>query len=169
MITNGDAVENAVLIDDALKVFLEGGVSVVVGTRDAGLVPEIVRAWGLHVSRDRRSLRLCVPEATSVRTRTNLLGNGRIAVSCSLPANYETVQLKGRHLRTTRPSADDRRRMDRHRESFAGLNESLGVARARSEVFWRRELAGSPLFVTIHFVVDAVFNQTPGPAAGDPR
>ena len=32
-------------------------------------------------------------------------------------------------------------------------------------MFWRRELEGSPLFVTIHFVVNAVFNQTPGPAA----
>jgi len=43
------------------------------------------------------------------------------------------------------------------------------VPRARGEAFWRRELAGSAFFVTIHFVVDAVFNQTPGPAAGEPR
>jgi hypothetical protein len=169
MIAKRDTRESLVVLDDALKAFIESGVSVVVGTRDEGLVPEIVRAWGPHVNPDRRSIRLCVPEATSVRTRTNLVANGRIAVAFSLPSNYETVQLKGRHLRTTRPSADDRRRMDRHRESFAGLNESLGVPRARSEVFWRRELAGSPLIVTIHFVVDAVFNQTPGPAAGDPR
>jgi hypothetical protein len=70
-------------------------VSVVVGTRDEGLVPEIVRAWGPHVNRDRRAVRVCVPEATSVRTRTNLMGNGRIAVAFSLPSTYETVQLKG--------------------------------------------------------------------------
>jgi iron complex transport system permease protein len=37
------------------------------------------------------------------------------------------------------------------------------------EAFWHRELAGSPLFVTIHVVVHAIFNQTPGPAAGAPR
>ena len=87
----------------------------------------------------------------------------------SLPSNYETVQLKGRHLRTTKPSVEDLLRVDRHRESFAGVNESIGVPRARVEAFWRRELAGSPLFVTIHFVVHAIFNQTPGPAAGAPR
>jgi len=168
MITKGDAVE-PVTIDDALKAFLESGVSVVVGTRDERLVPEIVRAWGPHVNRDRRSIRLCVPEATSIRTRTNLVTNGRIAVAFSLPSTYETVQLKGRHLRATEPSADDRHRVDRHRESFAAVNESIGVPRARNEVFWRRELAGSPLFVTIQFQIDAVFNQTPGPAAGDPR
>jgi len=169
MITKLDAVDRPVAMDDALKAFLESGVSVVVGTRDKGLVSEIVRVWGPHVNRDRRSVRVCVPEATSVRTRTNLVGNGRIAVSFSLPSTYETVQLKGRHLRTTRPSVEDLRRVDRHRESFAGVNESIGVPRARVEAFWRRELAESPLLVTIHFVVDAIFDQTPGPTAGAPR
>jgi hypothetical protein len=169
MITNRDAVESPVVIDDALKAFLESGVSIVIGTRDEGLVPEIVRAWGLHVSRDRRRVRLSVPDATSVRTRTNLVTNSHIAVSCSLPSNYETVQLKGRHLRTTSPSADDLLRLERHRESFASVNESFGIPRARVEAFWQRELTGSPLFVTIHFVVQAVFNQTPGPTAGAPR
>jgi len=169
MITKRDAVEIPVAIDDALQSFIESGVSVVVGTRDEGLVPEIVRAWGPHVNRDRRGIRVCIPEATSVRTRTNLVGNGRIAVAFSLPSNYETVQLKGRHLRTTKPSGEDLLWVDRHRESFAGVNESIGVPRARVEAFWRRELAGSPLFVTIQFVVHSIFNQTPGPSAGAPR
>jgi hypothetical protein len=97
------------------------------------------------------------------------VGNGRIAVAFSLPSNYETVQLKGRHLRTTRPSAEDLRRVHRHRESFAVVNESIGVPRSRVEAFWRRELAGSSLFVTIQFVIDSIFNQTPGPAAGARR
>jgi hypothetical protein len=169
MFTKRGEAESPVAIDDALKAFLESGVSVVVGTRDEALVPEIVRAWGPHVNRDRQTIRLCVPEATSVRTRTNLVGNGRIAVAFSLPSTYETVQLKGRHLRTTKPSADDLLRLDRHRESFAALNESIGVPRAGVETFWRGELAGSPQFVTIHFAVHAIFNQTPGPAAGARR
>ena len=169
MITKRDAVDRPATIDEGLKAFIESGVSVVVGTRDEGLVPEIVRAWGPQVNRDGRSIRLCVPEATSVRTRTNLVGNGGIAVAFSLPSTYETVQLKGRHLRTTKPSAEDLLRVDRHRESFAGVNESIGVPPARAGAFWRRELAGSSRIVTIHVLVDAVFNQTPGPAAGDPR
>jgi len=169
MITKRDAVESPIEIDDTLKTFIESGVSVVVGTRDEALVPEIVRAWGPQVNRDRRTIRMCVPEATSVRTRTNLLGNGRIAAAFSLPSNYETVQLKGRHLRTTKPSVEDLLRLDRHRESFARVNESIGVPRARVEAFWLRELAASPRFVTIHFVVLAMFNQTPGPEAGAPR
>jgi hypothetical protein len=79
------------------------------------------------------------------------------------------VQLKGRHLRTTKPSAEDLLRVERHRELFAGVNASMGVPRAHVEAFWHRELAGSPLLVTIQFVVNAIFNQTPGPEAGAPR
>jgi len=169
MITKRDAVERAIALDAALQAFIESGVSVMVGTRDEGLVPELVRAWGAHVNRDRRSIRVCVPEATSVRTRTNLVGNGRIAATFSLPRTYETVQLKGRHLRTSKPSIEDLLRVERHHASFAEANASIGVPRARTEAFWRRELAGSSLFVTIHFAVQAIFNQTPGPAAGAPR
>jgi hypothetical protein len=40
-------------IDDELKAFLESGPSVIVGTRDVGLAPEITRAWGPRVSEDR--------------------------------------------------------------------------------------------------------------------
>jgi hypothetical protein len=169
MIPKRDGTEYSVEIDDPLKAFIESGVSVVIGTRDERLVPEIVRAWGPHLNGARKTVRVCVPEATSVRTRTNLVGNGQIAVSFSLPSTYETVQLKGRHFATTEPTAEDLLRLDRHRELFARVNESFGVPRARVEAFWRREIAGSPLFVTIHFAVHAVFNQTPGPAAGAPR
>src|SRR5881397_2864982 len=53
---------------------------------DDALVPEIVRAWGPHVGGDRRCISLCMPEATSVRTRTNV-GNGQVAVAFSNTAN----------------------------------------------------------------------------------
>ena len=42
-----------VQISDDLKTFLEGPVSVLVGTRDSRMVPEITRGWGPSVSKDR--------------------------------------------------------------------------------------------------------------------
>lgn len=50
---NKKSSEPPVVIRRELKTLLEGCVSVVVGTRDAGLVPEITRAWGLRVLKDR--------------------------------------------------------------------------------------------------------------------
>lgn len=161
-----DTVEGPVLIDDALKAFIESGVSVIVGTRDESLTPEIVRAWGPHVSVDMRSISLCVPFATSIRTRTNLAGNGQIAAAFCFPSDYQTVQLKGSQARTAEPSADDLRVVDRHREAFARENQTLGIPRSQVEALWNRELVSSSRLVALHFVVRQIFNQTPGPAAG---
>ena len=155
-------------IDDELKSFLESGVSVIVGTRDSGLVPEITRAWGPSVSEDRRSIRLCVPLATSRKTLENLEENGQIAVSFSLPTTYKTVQLKGRYIEAAELTGADVAAIERHRDAFGASNETIGVPRQWVETFWRRELETSPTLVTIRFVPDEIFDQTPGPGAGSP-
>jgi len=151
-----------------LKAFLESGVSVVVGTRDANLVPEITRAWGLLVSKDWKSITLCVPLATSQKTFDNLTGNGQMAVCCSLPTSYKTVQLKGQCIQTADPNRVDLAAVARHRKAFGDLNKRIGIQHQRSESFWRRELETSPLLVKLRFVPEQIFDQTPGPEAGSP-
>jgi hypothetical protein len=158
--------KSSVAISAELKAFLESGVSVVVGTRDAGLIPEVTRAWGLLVSKDRKSISLCAPLATSGKTLDNLAGNGQMTVCCSLPTSYKTVQLKGQCIETTDPSRMDLAAMKRHREAFSRLNERVGVPRQRTETFWRRELESSPALIKLRFVPEQVFDQTPGPDAG---
>src|SRR5262245_31427616 len=112
-------------IDDELKSYLESGASVVVGTRDEALIPEITRAWGPRVSEDRRSITVCVPLATSARTLDNLANNGRIALRCALPTTVKSVQLKGTCIDTTEPDAADLAAVEQHREvSLPGTSES---------------------------------------------
>ena len=155
-----------VSISDELKAFLEGSVSVLVGTRDSRLVPEITRAWGPRVSQDRQRVSLCVPLATSRKTLDNLEGNGEIAVTFSLPTNYRTFQLKGRHAKAAEPDSTDLAVVERHREAFAMVNEPLGQSRQLVEAFWRAEIETSAVLVKILFVPEQVFDQTPGPGAG---
>jgi hypothetical protein len=159
---------SATPLHDEIKAFLESGVSVLIGTRDLELVPEITRAWGPWVSEDRGSVHLCVPLATSGRTLDNLAGNGRIAVSCALPTNLRSVQLKGTCVETTEPDAADLAAVERHREAFAALNERIGVPRQRIETLWKRELEPLPALVKLRFVPEQIFDQTPGPDAGSP-
>ena len=154
------------LIGDELKSFLEGPVSVLVGTRDSRLVPEITRAWGPRVSEDRQRVSLCVPLATSRKTLDNLEGNGEIAVTFSLPTNYRTFQLKGRHATAAEPDDADLAAVERHRDSFAKASEPLGQPRERVEAFWRAEIETSAVLVKILFAPEQVFDQTPGPGAG---
>ncbi len=160
--------KTSVAISAELKAFLEGGVSVVVGTRDARLVPEITRAWGVLVSKDRKSLSLCVPLATSRKTLDNLVANAQMAVCCSLPTSYRTVQLKGQCIATTEPRQPDLTAVERHRQAFGRLNARIGFPRQRTETFWQREVETSPALVKLRFVPEQVFDQTPGPDAGSP-
>jgi hypothetical protein len=159
---------NPVRISDELKDWIEGGVSVLVGTRDAAMVPEITRAWGPQVRDDRNSLSLCVPLATSHKTLDNIANNGRIAVIFALPTTIRSVQLKGTCVETATPDATDLAAVERHREVFAAGNERIGVPRHRVETLWRRELETSPILVKLRCLVEEAFDQTPGPGAGAP-
>ncbi len=155
-----------VSIGDELKSLLEGPVSVLVGTRDSRLIPEITRAWGPRVSEDRQHVSLCVPLATSRKTLDNLDATGEIAATFSLPTNYRTFQLKGRSARAAEPDSGDLAAVERHREAFASVNEPLGQPRQRVEAFWRAEIETSEALVKILFAPEQVFDQTPGPGAG---
>lgn len=140
-----------------------------VGTRDAELVPELVRAWGPRVSRDRRSVSVCVAMAVGGRTLGNLGDNGRIAVTFASPGNSEAIQMWGRCIETGPSRRQDLNTVRQHRDAFIQLNKGLGVPAAFIEALWQREHGESPDMVTIRFVPEQVFNQTPGPGAGSPR
>jgi len=157
---------DTVSIGDELKTFLEGPVSVLVGTRDSRLVPEITRAWGPRVFEDLRRISLCVPLATSRKTLDNLEANGEIAATFSLPTNYRTFQFKGRHAAAAEPDSTDLEAVERHRDAFAMVNERLGQPRRQVEAFWRGEIETSAALVKILFAPEQVFDQTPGPDAG---
>jgi hypothetical protein len=160
--------EPAKPLPEDVKAFIERGASVMVGTRDSELVPELVRAWGPRISVDRTGVSVCVAMAAGARTIVNLRDNGRVAVTFALPADSHAIQLWGRCIGTGRPRRDDLTAVQQHRNAFARLNAGLGVPLAFVEALWQRELAGSPDMVTIRFVVEQIFNQTPGPGAGSP-
>lgn len=153
-------------ISAELRAFLESGVSVVVGTRDSTFIPEAVRAWGPRVGRDRRSVSLCFALATSGKTLDNLRNNGCVAATFALPTDYKAIQLKGRCVRSARPSRQDLAAVERHRNSFLASSEKIGVPNRFIEGLWQRELIESAVMVKICFVAEQAFDQTPGPDAG---
>jgi Pyridoxamine 5'-phosphate oxidase len=149
-----------------LRAFVERGTSVMVGTRDAELVPELVRAWGPRVSPDGKTITVCVAAAAGVRTIENLRDNARVAVTFALPVNSNAIQVWGRCVGTGPADRDDLVAIHEHRETFARVNTGIGVPRPFIEALWQRELAGSPEMITIRLVAEQIFNQTPGPDAG---
>ena len=157
-----------VSIDDALKAFIESGVSVSVGTCDSDLVPALARAWGPRVGGDQRSLSLCISAAASGKTLHNLRDNGKVAVTFSLPTSYKTAQIKGHWIETTETTAEDLAAIERHRETFITATEAIGVSRDVVQLYVRRELLSSPVLAKIVIIPEQIFDQTPGPGAGSP-
>ena len=142
-----------------LAEFVQSGVALQVGTRDASLVPEAVRGVGLRVTPDGMRVTVFVPVATGARTIANLTDNGRIAICCSRIADHRTLQLKGR-ARVRPATEEERATVDHYR---AGLAENLAYFGLPRRLGYR--IAAWPSHA-IEVEVQGVWEQTPGPGAG---
>lgn len=149
------------MIHPAMVELLQTGVSVVVGTRDAALMPECTRAWGIRVGTDRRTVTIFLTETISKQTFENLRENGHVAISCTRPTDHVACQLKGR-LRAIRP-ADQRDREDSRQWHRAFVEEVVAVGMPASVCeAWITEPA-----LAVDIDVTDVFHQTPGPGTGE--
>ncbi|GMV15177.1 MAG: pyridoxamine 5'-phosphate oxidase family protein [Polyangiaceae bacterium] len=148
------------MISDALRQLLRGGVSTMLGTRDAQLVPECARAVGCVVHADGRRLTLFLPQATAARSVANLRDNGQVAVTFSEVPTHRTRQLKGRAVVVREATNAERAIMERYVEAFAKELDIVGLPPSVS-----RRIAFLPAHA-VEIEVTEVFDQTPGPGAG---
>src|SRR3954471_23945050 len=118
------------LISDDLAAVFEGGVSVLVGTRDADRVPEATRGMGAVVHPDRRRVTVFLPVAVSERAIANLRANGLIAVGFSSILDSKTVQVKGRVEELRDASEAEREVVMRYVVAFAEVLFFTGIPRA---------------------------------------
>ena len=148
------------MIPQSIVDLLETGVSVMVGTRDASLMPECTRAWGIRVADDGGTVTVLLAEPFAGKTIDNLRENGQIAVTCTRPTDHITCQLKGRIRSIKRATSADQDLSRRwHREFMAELT-AIGVPSKLSEA-WIAEPT-----LAVEIAVTEVFDQTPGPGAG---
>jgi hypothetical protein len=148
------------MIDSELAAFLEEGIGIQIGTRDANLAPNGARVVAVRVEEDGTHLTAFVPSGAAAQVLPDLEANGQAAIVFARPPDERSCQVKG---------------------VFAGL----GAAGVTEERFvrdqWQRwlerlTLIGLPLAtfegwdawpcVAIRIRVTALFNQTPGPNAG---
>jgi len=145
--------------------FIQGGVSVVIASRNAELVPDVVRGCGCRVSRDRRSVTVLVDRIRAEGLLADLDANGRIAAVFSQPSTHQTIQLKGSDAVVTATGRRDRALLATQRDAWIDDLRRIGYSREFAEALCGpvpRALAA------IAFTPAAAFQQTPGPAAGQP-
>jgi hypothetical protein len=149
-------------LDEDNAAFIQGGVSVIVASRNAQLVADVVRGCGCRVSRDRRQVTVLVEPSRAGTLLEDIAANGRIAVVFSQPSTHRTIQLKGSDASIVRVTPADREVAARH---LAAWKEELG------NIGYSRELAAAvrgtaERIAAIRFTPSAAYQQTPGPGAG---
>lgn len=139
---------------------MEGGVSLLVGSRNAELRPACARAFGVEIEAASGTATLFLPAAGAQLTLSNLRENGLIALTFSRPIDHRSLQVKGRVVSITEANERQQRVQERYFSLFceglrySGMRESL-LRRIRYSPSW-----------AVCFRIESMFDQTPGPGAG---
>ncbi len=149
------------VIDEQLRAFLERGCALIVGTAGPDLTPHAQRAWGCSVVGP-DEVRLLLDGSDLVQ-RGNLEGGGRIAVTSADVRDLRSVQLKGRVVAIEEdPTADDLDRCEVHNdELFTDIEVTDHFPRTLVE----RMIPRRYVVAVVH--VEELYDQTPGPSAGN--
>jgi hypothetical protein len=140
---------------------LTRGVAIVVATRDADLQPDLARGWGPDLGVGDGRIGLCVEAVLGSRTRANLERRSEVAMTATLPSTYRSVQLKGVVVEVDEPTPQQLLRAEQHHGLFAVDAAQVGIAPRLAPRF-----LDAAALVAVVFVLEELYDQTPGPAAG---
>jgi hypothetical protein len=149
----------ATKIPEDLVDFLESGVSILVGTRNAKNEPEATRSCGAQVAKDRAHVSLYFPDWAQ-RAVADIEENGQIAACFSRMLDNYSIQLKGEGA-TVRDATDAERMVpERYLAAYVETLSMAGFPRALTTRIrvWPAKV--------VTFAVRDIFVQTPGPNAG---
>jgi hypothetical protein len=147
-------------IEAAVRELLLAGSATIVATRDRRLRPALTRGWGVQVSADGEQMTLCVGTPPGSAVRANLESNGEIAVTCSRPTSYRTVQVKGTAAIAGAPSADQLAAVEAQVAAFSAEVVQLGLPAQTGALLLDEDL------MAVVVEPREVYDQTPGPGAG---
>jgi hypothetical protein len=147
------------LIDDEVRVFLEGPVSAMLGTADGLLVADVTRIAGL-LALDDASMRILVAANATVARANAAEPGAAVAVLATDITNYRSLQWKGTVVAWHEPTPGDLTLLDDHVERFLAAATTVGLDAASARRCFPSQV------VALEVAFDALFDQTPGPAAG---
>jgi hypothetical protein len=150
------------VLSPATASFLEAGRSITVASRDGDLRPSGANAWAVKVHPDRKGLTVFLHEESGRSLLPNLERHPEIAILVDQPSEHRACQVKGTFVSSRRAKAGERPEIDRQVEGLARELAILGIPEAM--------LTGWPTWPCLAFDVrvGALFEQTPGPGAGEP-
>lgn len=150
-----------VLLTPELVELLHGEVSFYLATRDGELRPRGSRVLAARAAPEKNELTIFGYREALEQHLASLRENGRMALSLARPSDDTAYQLKGRYLRHRACSEVDRALVERQVAQLRRNLESIGIPIA-TFANWK---TWPSLAITME--VEEIFNQTPGPLAGE--
>ena len=148
------------MLDKTLTEFLEQGLAIHIGTRDARLRPNGCVVAAVRVEDEGRHLVAFIPKAVTPAVFDDLRSNGQAALSFTRPADDKAVQVKGEFVSIADASREDEQYA---RQQWGGFLKQLDLIGLPGEA--TRTWTLWPC-VAVRIRVTALFSQTPGPEAG---
>lgn len=148
------------MLNHEARELLASGVVIYVATRGPDLAPELTSGMGIEVRGPTAVTVYLQPCAATERTVRNVADNGLVAVTSCRPYDHRTLQIRGRVRAVRAAGDDDRCAQEMYRGALAEQLAIVGVPRGVT-----RRLRFAPATV-LEVDVTEVFDQTPGPRAG---
>jgi hypothetical protein len=150
------------MLDESLAAFVQEGLAINIGTRNARLEPNGARVTAVRVDADRTTIVAYVPKVAAAPILADLKANGQGALGFARPSDDRACQVKGEFVEAWPATAADRRFVQ---AQLQGSVAQLGMVGIPPEalacwVTWP--------CVAIRLRITATFTQTPGPGAGAP-
>lgn len=144
--------------------FIRGPVSVLAASHDAQLVPNITRAIGCALDADANCFVVFLAASRSDAVLDDLRANRRIAVVLSRPSTHESLQIKADDAQIIALPPQARALVDDYHARMAAEVGALGFPLATVQALFSVE---DEDIVAVQCTPHAVFEQTPGPNAGN--
>lgn len=151
------------LLSEENVAFILRYTSISVAARDANNRPLIARASGIDVSPDRRQVIVYLCQTNAGPVLQGLRDNGMLALVATRPTTHAALQVKGRVSAIRATTDADRTAMEAYQLSFIAELGHIGY----SAPLIRALLDSGDECVAVHFEPAQIFNQTPGPKAGE--
>lgn len=148
------------MIDPELAAFVEGGVAIHVGSRNARLEPNGARAAAVRVDADGLHLSVYLAAVAAERLLPDLRANRMATVVFARPVDDRACQIKGELVDARAATPADRGVVENQWRQFLASMAAIGIPRAVTQgwAIWPA--------VVLRLRASAVFEQTPGPGTG---
>lgn len=149
-------------ITTSLAGFLESGLAITVATRDAQLQPDGAWAWAARVEKDLTHMTLFFFEQAAPDVLRDLKCCPWIAAVLDRPTSHRACQVKGTFVSSRPGRPSERKLVERQVEALRADLERIGLPLALTAgwTYWPS--------VALRVRVEQLFEQTPGPGAGEP-